>query len=143
MASPTLAVSRRCQQTVDQLLVCIRRSIFYEPLHFGRRGRQSGEIEGSAANQRPLVGLWRRRELLRFEAADDESIDLIAGPCAAVYLWERHHPRLLQGPQRTLPGGGGPVGGQRRAVAYPPLELGHDLRRQRLARGHFEVLIGV
>src|SRR5580658_5020921 len=144
MSAPTLAVSRRCQQTVDQTLVCFRRSIFHEPLYFRRGGRQSGEVEGGAANQGPLVGLGGGRKSLRFEPAEDESIDLIAGPCATGGFRRRRRPRFLQGPQRRLlDGGGWPVGGQRRTIAYPLLEVGHDPRRQRFARGHFEVLVGV
>ena len=81
-----------------------------------------------------FVGFGGWGELLRFEAADDESIDLIAGPFAAAYFRRRRHPGLLQGPQRTLPGGG-PVRWQRRILDQHQARTGHLVGDERKDAG--------
>ena len=78
-----LAVVRRLQERVDALLVRVRRPVGQEGVDLGRRGRQSGQVVGDAAQQRLLVRFGRRLQPLALEAGEDELIDRIARPSRA------------------------------------------------------------
>ena len=57
MTPPALAVVRRGQQLVDELIPGARILVVDEGLHFLRRRRQPGQVEVGAANQGAPVGL--------------------------------------------------------------------------------------
>ena len=138
--APALAVMGRGQQPVDQRLVGQRVGI-------GRRtrrpasgvGRQAGQVERDAADQRGAVGLGRRPEPGGFEPGEDERIDrradpgrvgpahrgrgdrpdrperppVGAGPCAgpAARSDTAHRPRPRPAPPRPAPSKAAPLGG--------------------------------
>ena len=58
VAAPALAVARRGEQAVDQLLVGVARLVVDELVHLLRRGRQTVQVEVGAANQSAAI---RRR----------------------------------------------------------------------------------
>src|SRR5262249_29221354 len=57
--TPSLAVMRRREQSIDHLLVSVRAPVREERINLGRRRRQSGEIEVDAADERGPVGFRR------------------------------------------------------------------------------------
>jgi hypothetical protein len=78
--SPALAITRRRQQSVDQLLISIRSRIVDELLHFLRRGRQPVQIEIGAPNQRAPAGGGDRVQSFVFQLGEDERINRITDP---------------------------------------------------------------
>ena len=70
-----LAVSKGCQQPVYDLLICIRRRIADERLHFRQCWRQTSEVECHAANQRAAIGLGGGFQPLARQPLAHERID--------------------------------------------------------------------
>ena len=58
-----LAVTRRREELIDQAPVSVRRLVGDEGFDLGQCGRQSGEVERRASDQRALGRDQRRREL--------------------------------------------------------------------------------
>ena len=85
VAAPALAVLRRGEQAVDHFFESLRRVVGQEGVDFLRRGRQAGEVEGGAAEQRDLVGRLRGLDALGFELGQDEGIDGSCGPTSSVF----------------------------------------------------------
>ncbi|MCG3160084.1 MAG: hypothetical protein JMDDDDMK_01117 [Acidobacteria bacterium] len=75
MPAPFLAVSRRSQQPVNNLLEGVRRPVIQKLGDFFRRRRQSGQIENRAANQRAFVGVRDRLQTFLFQFSQDETIN--------------------------------------------------------------------
>ena len=74
--SPALAVLRRCQQAIHHLRERIRRLVGDKRIDFGRRRRQSDQVERRAPQQRDLVRGRPRRDRLRLQFRRDEAIDI-------------------------------------------------------------------
>ena len=74
-AGLVLAVARRPQQPVHQLLVGLRRRVRQEGIDLGRRRRQAGQVEAQPAGEGAPVGLGRRLQALALQARPDEVID--------------------------------------------------------------------
>ena len=53
------------EQPVDHLLVGVRRLVAEERVLLGERRREADQVEGDAAEQRPLVGRTDRLQALR------------------------------------------------------------------------------
>ena len=70
--APALAVGGRGEQPVDDLREGVRRLVRQERVDLLGRRRQAGQVEGRAADQRPLVGGRRGRQALRLELREDE-----------------------------------------------------------------------
>ena len=81
---PALAVVRRGQQSIDQALVGVGRSIGEECIDLGDARRQADQIERNAADQTLAVG-WRRgaRPSFSRRARTNESIGIARPGCVA------------------------------------------------------------
>ncbi len=75
VARPVLAPLPCRKQSVDVPLVRIGCGVVQECLECLGRGRQSGQVVGRAARQRPAVGLRCGSQALRFEPRQDEPVD--------------------------------------------------------------------
>ena len=75
-----LAVSRRCQQSVDNLLERARRGVGKKCVDLPRNWRQTCEIEAHAAKQRLLVCTRRRLQPGTLHLGQDEPINRAAWP---------------------------------------------------------------
>ena len=73
-----LAVVLGFQEAVHHLFVGLWRCVFFKGGDLLQRGRQAGEIERDAAQQRGAVGLGGRVELFLLQALGDEGVDGIA-----------------------------------------------------------------
>ena len=95
MAAPALAVARRGQQAVDQLLVGVGRCVVDELLDLLRRRRQPVQVEVGAADQSAAVGL-RRGSCRPFclELGEDEGVDRIADRGGILHRRNRAAARL-------------------------------------------------
>ena len=81
---PPLAVVRRREQPVDQLLVRVRGRVVDEGLDLVRRRRQADQVEVQPADQRAPVGLRRRRQSpVTRQLREDEVVDRGCAPVAA------------------------------------------------------------
>ena len=69
MASPAFAVGLGGQQTVDQFREGVGRSVGDERGGLGRRGRQAGQVEGRAADERGAIGFGGEVELVGFSVS--------------------------------------------------------------------------
>src|SRR5262245_16076550 len=77
VSSPALAITRRGQQSINQLLICIWRLVFQEGVQFLGRGREAMQVIGSAADQRGAIGGRRHRQAFAFELGDNKGIDRV------------------------------------------------------------------
>ena len=97
VATPALAVVRRCEQPVDDLLESVGRGVVDELLDlFGRR-RQSDQVEAGAAEEPAPVGHADRRKALFLELGEDEAVDVGLRPTGR--SWRRHD-RTRERPKR-------------------------------------------
>jgi hypothetical protein len=119
-----LAVGRRREQTIHDLLVGVRRFVREEGIHLGGRRRETGEVEAHAAEQTFFRRFRRGLQLLAFELREDELIDLVAHPLAILCLGHRH---VADGDER-------PVLLPFRALLDPFLEERDLVRAQREVR---------
>ena len=100
--APALAVARRRQQAIDQLLVGVRRVVLDEGVDLLRRRRQAVQVEGQAADQRPAVGLGAGDAVRSTsQPAEDERIDRRADP--ARLPKEREQAARLEAAMPTTP----------------------------------------
>ena len=84
-----LAVARRRQQSVDCLLVSLRRSVFEESVQFCNRRWQSGQIKSHSPQQGRLVRGRRRLQGLAFQPCLHKGIDAVAPPRGILHLRQR------------------------------------------------------
>ncbi len=75
-----LAEVRAGEQAVDELFVGIGRFVGDERFDLFGGGRQAGEVERKAADERAAIGFRRRLQFLGVEAREDEVIDFISRP---------------------------------------------------------------
>src|SRR5262245_5619499 len=99
MPSPSLAIAWRSEQPVDQLFVSIRRVVPHEAADVPEAGRQPSQIIGCAADEGSLIRFRGRRETFGFEAAQNETIDVITDPLLVLRCRQIRQCGLLQGPQ--------------------------------------------
>ena len=124
-----LAVARRVEQPVHELLISLVRAIGQEGIDLlGRRG-QAGQVEEDAADQGRRVGLGRGVQPLGLEPGQDETVDRIPRPAGILDGGQVGLARRLEGPVRR----------PRRPLLDPSAERLDLLGRQLLAellRGH-------
>ena len=84
VASPSLAVSLRGQEPIDELGPGISSLVGLEGGDLFRCGGQAGEVQCGAADQGQLVGLPGRREALVSQFGQNEMVDIVLRPAAAV-----------------------------------------------------------
>ena len=89
VSPPALAVSRRSEQAIDDLLVGVRRRVRLERGDFGGRRWQAVEIEREAANLRTPIRHGRRRQFLLGKLRSKERIDGVARAVAGNF-WPLH-----------------------------------------------------
>jgi hypothetical protein len=75
VASPTLAVSRRGEQPVDEVFIGLGRGISGKGFHFSGGGRQSVQVVSQAADQGAPVGFGGRRESFVAQFREHERVD--------------------------------------------------------------------
>ena len=80
VACPSLAVAGGCEQAIDQSLIGIRFVVGQECVDRLGRGRQAGDVEGHATDQRRLIGLRCGRQAVVEQSLQDESVDRGLGP---------------------------------------------------------------
>ena len=68
---------RRCEQAINELLIGIGPFVGEELRHFSGTGRETDQIEGESADERPFVGRGRWRETVLSEFDRDERVDWI------------------------------------------------------------------
>ena len=100
VSSPAFAVSRRCEQPIDQPGVGVGRIVGFEGRDLARGGRQPDQVEGGASDQGPPVGPRRGCEPPGFEPGQDEPVDRMVGPCGAA---NRRRRGILDRPERPVP----------------------------------------
>ena len=88
-APPALAIARGSQQPVHHLREGIRRFVGEERVDFFRGGRQAGQIERRSTDEDPAVCRACRLQSLRFQAGEDETIDIGARPPGILDLGDR------------------------------------------------------
>ena len=138
MAGPFLAEPRRGQQPVDHRRIGLVRRVGDERRDLRGRGRQAGDVEGGAADERARVGGGRPLQTFRSESGLDEVVDAGAGGRSADGLISPVvEPRV---PERGAVGG---VLGPERPFRDPRAELCHLRGRERVAlRGHLLIFVG-
>ena len=87
--APSLAVSGRGEQPIDQLLVGIRGVVAEEPVDLLGRRRQAVQVEGEAADQGPAIGLGAVMQPLGLQPAEDERVDRRADPGPLTHRGQR------------------------------------------------------
>ena len=92
-----LTVAWTVEQAIDQFPVGVRRIVIQKRGDLSRRRRQAGEVEAHAANQRPAIRRWGRRQLLSSQLAGDKVVDCIDCPAGAV-RWNRRLAHRLERP---------------------------------------------
>ena len=129
VACAVFAVMRRGQVAIHHALVSIRGTVLQEGFDFGGLGRQSGGIQGDAADQCPAIFGRSRREALLLKPRENETVDRVAHPRGVLHGRRRGLDWRLEGPV-LLPW---------RAAVDPAFEQ-RDLRRSqplvRLGRWH-------
>ena len=80
MSRPTLAVSRRREQTIDDFFISVRRNVVDKRFDFFRRRRQADQVEAEPTNQGPAIGLDRGLDPCFFELRQEEAIDVVERP---------------------------------------------------------------
>lgn len=98
--APALAVARRIQVTFHHPSVSARLLVCHEARDLFRRWRQSGQDEGSAADERETIGLAPLRETGFLQPAGDETIDRVGRRCHLFDLGDRGAPKRLERPVR-------------------------------------------
>ena len=77
---PALAVVRRRQQAIDELLVGVRRAVVHKRLNLFERRLEAQQTDIRPRDQRALVRRRRELEVLLGELRQDEVIDLVDRP---------------------------------------------------------------
>ncbi len=86
--APALAVGGRGQQAIDHLGVGVGRGVVFERFDLVGRGRQAGQVECRAAQQRAPIGPRRGTQFVVFQPRENEAIDRAGGP-VCVLDWRR------------------------------------------------------
>src|SRR4029077_3808524 len=81
MPTPALAVLRRSQQTINQVVVGGRRGVVRESFYFFIGRFQAEQIDIGAPQERRGAGGGRRREPFLVESRQQERVDLCLKPC--------------------------------------------------------------
>ena len=92
------AVVRRLQQPVHQSLVGFWRVVSQKGVYLRGSRRQTGQIQGHAADQGGPIRLGRRFPTLLFQTMQDEMVDRIARPRPVCHLGQRRARRSSEGP---------------------------------------------
>ncbi len=157
MASPSLAVLRQGQKFVDELLVLVRRRIAGVRLDFVVGGLEANQIDIGAANQRAIVGLWRRRQPFLGQPGVHKVIELRPRRRRVRRDRLRKYVHRLECPplpallelgvidDAPLCDGGGRCADTRirRAAGNPRFEIGNHLVRELAAGWHLQMGIRV
>ncbi len=106
-ARPALAIVGRGEQTVDLLLVGVGAAVGEESVELGGSGREAGEVEAGAAEQRGAVGFGRGLQTFAIETREQERVDGVAHPIRAAGGRDRGTDRRDEGP---VAGGSGQNG---------------------------------
>src|SRR5262249_35724315 len=104
--APTLPVTRRRQQPIDQPLIRCARAVLDKRRDFLGRGRQAGEVEGHSANQLACRGRFAGGQAFFLELDADELVDRVSAPL----LQQVGDGGTLHGAKRpvlAVPGNGG------------------------------------
>lgn len=80
MLRHAFAELRRVEEAVDEFFVGFRSVVGEEGVDFIDGGRETGQIEGEAADECDLVGFGRGIEAFLFEARQNEFVDFVASP---------------------------------------------------------------
>ena len=83
-----LAELRQGEEAIHLFLVGVGGLVGEEGIEFGGGGRESGEVEGDAAQQGGAVGFGRGLEAFAFEAGQHQAVDW--GACPLVVVDGRH-----------------------------------------------------
>ena len=77
---PALAIVRTRQDTLDKLVISIRRRIRDELIHLGRRWRQAEHVEINSADQRAPIGDGIGVQVLGVKSGENKPIDIRPRP---------------------------------------------------------------
>ena len=134
VSSLMLAVSRRVEQLLDELVVSLRRLIRDEHIDLGGCRRQAGEIKRQPANQRDLVRLRRWLQSRLVQLREHKTINRILDPRFIADLRQLRSSRRDERPVRLVLG----------PFVDPTLERRDLFRRNFLTgrrRRHLEICI--
>ena len=149
-AGHALSVSRRGQQSVDELIVGLGFLVLNEGGDLFRRGREAGQVEGDAPDEHGALGFTGGSEAFLGETGFEEAVDRVGGGAGRKF---RALDRLVGPPglflgadgARKIASGDGRLGAALRpggAGLHPSLELADFFLREAIAlRGHH--LVGV
>ena len=146
MAAPALAEARGGKQLVHQVFVRAFGTITLEGLDLLRRGRQAGEVEAQAADQRAAVGIGSGRKTGKLHAREHELVHRRLHPRAVVHEWRRGLARGLVAPELAALGNVQVGAGRRgRRWALHASRAGRNgrrgLQRVRMRRAHRHPLL--
>ena len=102
MPAPALTVARRGQQPVHHFGEGVRRPVAQEIFDFLWCGRQPGQVEGCAPQQRQLIGRRGGRDSLLFQFRQDEIVDRTFRPHGVLDGGRRIILHRLKRPERAL-----------------------------------------
>jgi hypothetical protein len=144
--SPSFPVSRRLEQTIDELLVRIWGRIGEKGLNLSWRRGESEQIEIDAPNQREPVSVWRQLEVCGTKTCPKEGVDWSPCPITRCSSGDGGPDNGLEGPMGAFLGRDGHAFGERGRFRSEGWGAGGDpdfdpidLRRGELAvpLGHF------
>ena len=104
---PALAVTRGSEQAIHELFVGVRGSVADERVGFFGRGRDAGEVQGDASDERVAVGFRRGLQAELVEARAHEGVDGVE-----VFPRERNLLGRRKGPVRLVDAALGDPGAQ-------------------------------
>ena len=99
VAAAVLTPALRRQQSIHELFIRVRRSVFQERLHDLRRWGQPGQVQAHPADQCRPIGLRGRFESHRFQAGQDEVVDGVPDPIRTL---NRRRRGALRGYERPV-----------------------------------------
>ena len=91
---PALAMARRSEQPIHQMLVSLRIAVLFKRHHLGKRRRQPVQIEIHSPNERATVRFRRRCQLPLREPRPDEAVHRMLDRRARDDWQRRFHQRL-------------------------------------------------
>ena len=94
VSRPSLAMARRSEQPIHQMLVSLRIAVLFKRLHLGKRRRQPVQIEIHSPNERATVRFRRRCQLPLREPRPDEAVHRMLDRRARDDWQRRFHQRL-------------------------------------------------
>ena len=149
MPAPALAEARRGQQPIDHGGEGVGRRVGDERRDLLGRRRQAGQVERGAAEQREAVGVGDGLEPLRFEAGEDEAVDVAPRPGGVLHRRDTggfsgwNDQNLRPSSMSISRRGGLALARVGRAHLDPLLEIRDHRVGQLLLRRHLRVVIGV